>query len=545
MAFLRLILCFVILLGSGSVPVVRAAAEATPATLTKVRVQLRWFHQYQFAGFYAALEQGYFRKAGLDVELIEGRPDLDPAEVVSRDDAEFGMGNSSLLIDYNRRGRPVMAVAAILQHSPFVIMARVDPNLRSVRDLEGRTLMGEAHSDELIAYLRKAGVNLERIRVVDHSGTIRSLESNGPDRVDAIMAYISGETIEASQLEIPYQIFNPRELGINFYGDTLFTSQQYAREHPQRVVAMRDALIEGWHYARQHQAEIVELILRQYAPKKDRVTLNLEALSIHNLFQSDIVDTGYMSRARWESIGGIFVETGLLPHDYALDGFLFQPEGKLPEWAFRALFWAAVLIVLSGALAAYIIWLNRRLRASLQQLAAASFELERLATTDPLTGLFNRRYFDSALEQELFRAGRQSSQLCLLMIDVDDFKKYNDLLGHPAGDLCLQQVAAILHSNTQRAGEFAARIGGEEFVVVASALDHDKALALAERIRSGIEATALPHPGSARGHVTVSIGVASIAQPISSNSVSELIASADKALYQAKHEGRNRSVFYA
>ena len=131
------------------------------------------------------------------------------------------------------------------------------------------------------------------------------------------------------------------------------------------------------------------------------------------------------------------------------------------------------------------------------------------------------------------------------MIDVDDFKKYNDLLGHPAGDLCLQQVAAILHSNTQRTGEFAARIGGEEFVVVASALDHDKTLALAERIRSDIEATALPHPGSARGHVTVSIGVASIAQPISSNSVSELIASADKALYQAKHEGRNRSVFYA
>lgn len=77
---------------------------------------------------------------------------------------------------------------------------------------------------------------------------------------------------------------------------------------------MRDALIEGWHYARQHRRDS-RTILRQYAPKKDRVTLNLEALSIHNLFQSDIVDTGYMSRARWESIGGIFVETGLLPHD--------------------------------------------------------------------------------------------------------------------------------------------------------------------------------------------------------------------------------------
>jgi signal transduction histidine kinase len=376
MAFLRLMLCFVILLGGGAVPVARAAAEPAPATLTKVRVQLKWFHQYQFAGLYAALEQGYFRKAGLDVELIEGRPDIDPAEVVSRGGAEFGIGNSSLLIDYNRRGRPVMAVAAIFQHSPFVIMARVDPKLRSVRDLEGRTLMGEAHSDELIAYLRKAGVNIERIRVVNHSGTIRNLESNGPDRVDAAMAYVSTEPIEASQLGIPYQIFNPRELGINFYGDTLFTSQQYAREHPQRVVAMRDALIEGWNYARKHQAEMVELILRQYAPKMDRVALNLEAQSIYNLFLSDIVDAGYMSRARWDSIGRTFAETGLLPHDYTLDGFLFEPEVKLPDWAFRALLSAAVLIMLGGALAAYIISLNRRLRTSLRQLHERTAELE-------------------------------------------------------------------------------------------------------------------------------------------------------------------------
>lgn len=513
--------------------------------LQKVRVQLKWTHQFQFAGFYAAIEQGFFRDVGLDVELIAGGPQIDPATVVLSGNAEFGIGNSSLLIDFNA-GRPVVAVAPIFQHSPFVILARLDPALRKVQDLEGKTMMGESQSTELMVYLKTAGVDLDRIRQVEHSGTALSLAASGADQVDAMTAYITTEPFEAARHNIPYQIFNPRDLGINFYGDSLFTSQQLAREQPKTVTALRDALILGWRYALAHQAEIVDLILREYQPNVSRTELNLEAQATYNLFQSDVVDIGYMSRERWQSIGKTYAASGLLPQNFTLDGFLFSSEETLPLWAYRTLIWGGVAILLGVMLAAYIASLNFRLSSSLkllgaqaEKLEAANNELAKLSATDPLTGLFNRRYFDETLETELNRACRSQSSLSLLMIDVDHFKKYNDTFGHPAGDVCLKKVAEVLRQNTKRGGEFASRIGGEEFAVVVSNQGAAEAAILAERMRCEIAEMNIPHPGSSFGYVTVSIGVSSFAS-CSGQSVDQLIRDADSALYRAKQEGRNR-----
>jgi diguanylate cyclase (GGDEF)-like protein len=542
MGLLQLIARLAVFLLAGIV--VQPAIASTPENALKVRVQLKWFHQYQFAGFYAALEQGYFRQAGLDVELIEGNPEVEPAAVVAGGDAEFGVGNSSLLIDFNR-GLPVVAVAAIFQHSPFVILARVDPNIRSVKDLEGRTLMGESHSAELTAYLKKAGVNLERVRQVMHSGSVTSLVAAGADRVDATTAYISTEPIEASQLGIPYQIFNPRDLKIDFYGDTLFTSQRFARENPQAVIAMRDALAEGWRYAYRHQADIIDLILEKYRPRMNRMALTLEAQSLYNLFLADIVDIGYMSQARWQETARIFAETGQLPANYTLDGFLFAPANtQVPDWAYRALAWAALALFLGGLLVTYIVSLNRRLRFSLAHLETANAELERLSTTDALTGLYNRRHFDAALDRELARATRHGQALALMIIDVDYFKTYNDALGHPAGDACLRRIAGILHDSTQRASEFAARIGGEEFAIVAGGIESADSIALAERIRQDIVAAGIHHPGRDDGPVTVSIGINHLAANQLPGNAQTMIAGADAALYRAKHEGRNRCILH-
>lgn len=515
--------------------------------LQKVRVQLKWTHQFQFAGWYAAIEQGYFKDAGLEVELIEGGPLIDPTAVVVAGQAEFGIGSSSLLIDFNK-GRPIVAVAAILQHSPFVVLARLGPDLRSVRDLEGKTLMGEAHSDELIAYLTMAGVDLARVRVTQHSGTALSLKATGADRVDAMTAYMSTEPFEATRHNIPYQIFNPRDLNINFYGDTLFTSRTLAEQQPQTVSALRDALIAGWRYALAHQAEVVELILQKYQPNLDRTDLNFEAQATYNLFQTDVVDIGYMSRERWQHIGQIYAATGMMPKDFSVDGFMFLAEKDLPVWASRALVWGSLAMLCSGVLAAYIASLNRRLSVSLknlgaqaQQLAEANNELARLSVTDPLTGLFNRRYFDDTLASEWHRAGRSASALSMLMVDIDHFKAYNDTLGHPAGDVCLKKVADVLQCHTQCGGQFAARIGGEEFAVVAFGLDAAQVALLAQRIVQAMADMHLPHPASPLGYVTVSMG-ASTCTPCSEHGHEQLIHQADAALYRAKQEGRNRCV---
>lgn len=545
---IRWALTFLFVIGSGiTASFADALSPEAADTLQKVRVQLKWTHQFQFAGFYAAIEQGYFRDAGLEVELIEGGPLIDPTAVVVAGNAEFGIGNSSLLIDFNG-GQPVVAVAAILQHSPFVILARPDPALRSVRDLEGKTLMGESHSDELTAYLTIAGINVDSIRMQRHNGDVASLRASAPDRVDAMTAYISTEPFEATRHNIPYQIFSPRDLNINFYGDTLFTSRQLAQQQAQTVAAMRDALIAGWRYALTHQADIVDLILRKYQPKMDRIGLNFEAQATYNLFQNDVVEIGYMSRERWQHIGQIYAASGMLPGNFSLDGFMFSSEKSLPVWAYRALRWGGLAIVLSGLLVAYIASLNRRLAASLktlgaqaEKLEAANAELARLSSTDPLTGLFNRRHFDETLASELNRACRSGSSLSMLMIDVDHFKKYNDALGHPAGDACLKQVAAMLCRNAQRAGEFAARIGGEEFALVTGNLDAAQASLLAERILHELADLKIPHPGSPFGYVTVSIGASSFAK-CSGRAPEQLIAQADAALYRAKQAGRNRCV---
>lgn len=506
----------------------------------KVRVQLKWFHQYQFAGFYAALQQGYFKEAGLAVELIEGGPDIDPSVVVTRGDAEFGVGTSSLLIDF-QQGRPVVAVAAIFQHSPFVILTRPDPDLRSVADLQGRRLMAEAHSAELTAYLKKAGVDVSRVQQVPHSGTVRSLVEPGAGQVDAMTAYVSTEPLEAQQLSIPYQLFSPRDLGIDFYGDTLFTSRAFEQRHPKAVAAMRDALVRGWHHANRHPSEMVDFILQRYQPRMDRAALALEAHAIFGLFQSDVVDVGYMSPERWQRIGEVFVQTGLMRSPFTLDGFLWGQEAPLPSWVARLMVWGAAALVLGGGLIAYVVSINRRLHQSLLQLARANEELARLSTTDGLTGLANRRHFDAVLKLELARARRHGHVLALVMIDVDQFKSYNDALGHLAGDDCLRQLADVLCQHTQRAGELAARIGGEEFAVLASGHSAAQALALAERIRLAVESLHLPHPKTVTGTVSISLGVAVTGPTPPHPTAVDLLAAADAALYQAKAQGRNRS----
>jgi diguanylate cyclase (GGDEF)-like protein len=165
----------------------------------------------------------------------------------------------------------------------------------------------------------------------------------------------------------------------------------------------------------------------------------------------------------------------------------------------------------------------------------AQIALEQLATRDGLTGLANRRCFDDTLHAEWMRAMRQKQPLSLLMVDVDNFKAYNDAHGHLGGDECLKRIACAVASE-MRANDLVARYGGEEFAVILPNQALKGAAIVAERIRCRVEQ--LQVPGKAQ-HVTVSIGAATaIASPDAD--ASQLVAIADAALYRAKHMGRNR-----
>jgi diguanylate cyclase (GGDEF)-like protein len=168
--------------------------------------------------------------------------------------------------------------------------------------------------------------------------------------------------------------------------------------------------------------------------------------------------------------------------------------------------------------------------------ALAEDKLEELATTDALTGLKNRRKFDAEIDAEWRRATRQKMPLALLMIDADHFKSYNDTFGHQAGDQMLVGIAICISDSVRRAGDCTARYGGEEFAVLLPGLSAVEALGVAETIRLKVQQWS-----DGPTVTTVSIGVASLT-PAAAMEWSVLVKAADKALYAAKANGRNRSV---
>lgn len=180
----------------------------------------------------------------------------------------------------------------------------------------------------------------------------------------------------------------------------------------------------------------------------------------------------------------------------------------------------------------------RKLRESQRQLLEMNFELQRLTNLDGLTGLSNRRYFDRHIEVEWTRAVEKQEPLTLLMVDVDDFKHFNDTSGHLAGDAILKSVAEAILALYRPTLDCAARFGGDEFAIVLSGLTPAEHKATAERLRESIEALQLVHPHGRNRYLTVSVGGASMI-PQAGETPYTLIDAADRALYEAKEAGRN------
>jgi diguanylate cyclase (GGDEF)-like protein len=183
--------------------------------------------------------------------------------------------------------------------------------------------------------------------------------------------------------------------------------------------------------------------------------------------------------------------------------------------------------------------LQREMALKNAELERANRMLQSLSYLDPLTGIANRRNFDESFEQEWRRARREDGRVALVMADVDRFKDYNDLYGHPSGDECLRRVALEASNSLRRAGDLAARYGGEEFALVLPGTDTQGARIVAEDVRARVERLQIPHKGSPHGVVTLSLGVAAMS-PKDDQPRELLVAAADRALYQAKANGRNR-----
>lgn len=522
------------------------AVSGAAQALDSVTLQLKWRHQFQFAGYYAALEQGYYREAGLDVKLVEATPATNVVEEVAAGRAQFGIGTSELLLA--RRHAPVVALAVIFQHSPLILLARED-KIGNLHQLAGRNVMIEAHSEELIAYLRNEGLPPEKLHILPHSQSIGDLIEG---KVAAISAYSTTEPYLLRRTGLRTIEFSPRASGIDFYGDNLFTSQQELKRHPERVRAFRAASLRGWEYAMKHPDEIIALILARYNSQGlDRGFLAFEASRTAQLMQAQLIEIGHMNPGRWQHIADTYAELdmqakGTLPADFLYNT---TPE-KLPGWFIPIAAAAALTILALTLLTLRTIHLgrqlklentaqeevNRQLALQLEEIQDLQARLQEQAIRDALTGLFNRRYLDETLLRELSRAKRDGYPLAVIMVDIDHFKQINDTYGHSAGDEVIRSLGAILRQSA-RESDITCRYGGEEFVIALPHMGIEAAHARAEKLRLDAAAKPVRHGDFEIGY-TLSAGVS--AYPVHATNHETLIEYADLALYQSKADGRNR-----
>jgi class 3 adenylate cyclase/ABC-type nitrate/sulfonate/bicarbonate transport system substrate-binding protein len=341
------------------------------AALDQVSMQLKWKHQFQFAGYYAALEQGFYRAAGLDVTIREGGPGIDVAETVASGKADFGACNTNVLHEWTV-GRRLVVLAAIFQHSPAVILVARRADISSVSELRGRTLMDTPGSDEIAAMLKREGVDYEALPRVAHEGNPRDLLAG---RADAMVAYSTNEPFVLEQLGAAYRTFSPGDYGIDFYGDNLCASEAEAKAHPARVAAFRTASLKGWAYALAHKEATVDLILRSYSTKKSREALLFEAARTEMLVGRSPGHIGEQDAARWRRIATTYRKLGLLSDDSLPAGLIWDRTDEIEgHWLIP------LLLVPIGLAIATLVWLAYRRRHSLRGALARLRALPLVAT---------------------------------------------------------------------------------------------------------------------------------------------------------------------
>ncbi len=363
------------------------AFAAQAGELTPVTLQLKWRHQFQFAGYYVAQARGYYREAGLEVRFVEAEPGLKPIEEVLAGRAQFGIGTTDLLL-YRYRGEPVVAVASVFQHSPTALMKLSEGPPTQLGALSGQRVMLESHSAELRAFLNREGLAPGAVTELEHSFDVNDLLEH---RVDAMSVYVTDEPWSLTSRGIPYELFQPRSAGIDFYGDTLFTTEAFVASSPEVVRAFREASLHGWREAMLDPNAAIDLVL-QRSLRKTRAQLQFEADAMRPLLQLDLVEPGYMSAARWRDIADVYVETSQLPPRMNLEGFLYEAPTPTPRWVGITV---ASLGSLALALALFAVVLARSSRRIKESEARFRTLFER--SPDPSFLMRDGRLFDCNL----------------------------------------------------------------------------------------------------------------------------------------------------
>lgn len=291
------------------------------AKLEKVSVQFDWKHQFEYAGYIAAKEKGYYKEAQLDVELREYREGTDVVSDVLSGKATYGIHNSSIVVE-NGRIRPIILMATYFQHSPLVFVTQ--KGIKDPSHLIGKTVMmtdNERKHSALSLLLSHFDITPENSRFVDQTFSIAPFVEH---KVDAMSVYRSNQLYDLDRLKIDYNIIDPAEYGFVVNAGNLFTSRQEATEHFARGKRFIDATNRGWQYAIDHPEEMITILQNRYGVKKSSAALAYEAKTIKSLMTTDLYKIGETNSEFTQRLYKQILHAGMIRENQKLGKFLFE-----------------------------------------------------------------------------------------------------------------------------------------------------------------------------------------------------------------------------
>lgn len=288
------------------------------AASKKVVVRLKWVNQAQFAGFYAAQEKGYYKQAGLDVEIRPGGSDFPAVQMVTSGSEDFGVTGADQILLSRVQGAEIVAISVIYKQTPFSLMTLKKSGITKMKDLIGKKVAVKLGGNEELTYrlmLRKAGIAANSIEEFPVKYDISPLLSG---QVVAFPGYSINETLAAGELGYAVNEIKPADYGINLYADTLFTTQKVIEKDPRMVKAFTQATMKGWQYAINHPDEAASFGLKydnqlKIAHEKAMMKASLPFLHVGS------GKLGVMDTKAWSELQDELVDTGFLKANQKAD----------------------------------------------------------------------------------------------------------------------------------------------------------------------------------------------------------------------------------
>ncbi len=405
------------------------SAQSKTNNIQAVKLQLKWKHQFEFAGYYAAIEKGYYEEAGIHVDLLIPGENTNPIDVVNNGHADFGIAGSGILLE-RAKNKEVVVLASIFQHSPFALIVPQNSGITTLRQLKNKKIAMEADSTEIIAALNSSMVFPKPEHIVPLKYNAQQL-FNG--EADAITSYITDEPFLLDSLGFKYNILTFRQNGIDFYGDVLFTTEKLIETNPELVENFRNASLKGWEYAMGHPYEIIFLIFNKYSEEHSTRHLMFEMTKMKELISEDFVEIGYSNPARWKKILDEYQRLGLIDQEFTIDGLLYQPnQNSFSNFPWKV-FFSMLLVVGLISFLAYVFYRNSKL---------LKHEIEaRIKTQAELTE-----------SEALYRSILNASPDTIIITDLSGNIQFispqaTKMFGYKLNDLLNQPLLSYIHPN--------------------------------------------------------------------------------------------------